>query len=145
MKRLFLIVAVASLTYGCASIPHGENCAYQDPPKEASPFFEDDLFGFIYPKALPDDYTGCQITWAENSGKSKIRGIFYFERGIPVTTGIYMGTQVLMSCRIEEKVKFSDETGLGCPSRDMVHDIVKKYQEAEPFKGEIPPDRDPRR
>ena len=143
MKRLRHIIMVTTIVVcGCTSVPTGENCALQAPPKEAYPEYIDGMFFFTYPKNLSDYYTGCWITWYENGDKAII---IYFNDGVPSKAEGYMGRLLLTSCVIEEKKKNIDVTKLKCMSYEDVDSRVKRFREAKPFERAIPSDRDPRR
>lgn len=146
MKQLFFIVAVAVLSYGCASAPKGENCTDRPPPKEAYPTFDPEAknFRFTYPKVLPANYTGCQTTWDETG---KFKYVIHFENGKPdaLNVSVAGNSQLAMSCQIIENEEPAVTRGRGCLSFEAAQSTVKEHQEAEPFKGEIPPNRDPRR
>jgi hypothetical protein len=68
---------LVGLTFGCAApgrsdvaVPiNKQNCDLQAPPDGAGSNYVHGTYLFIYPRALPSAYTGCQIAWAEDGQK----------------------------------------------------------------------------
>ena len=149
MKRLHLMMIAASFAAGCASTSSieegnistkGENCALQIPPKDAFPRFDNARFNYIYPKIIPNNYTGCQIEWQEDGS---IYTVTRFERGDPVHYDAnYYKDKSPVLCRLRKQTTRPPFSM--CPSYEGVMVGVKKIAEEEPFGGEVPPERDPR-
>ena len=161
MKGLYLVMTAAAFVCGCASAqvpqekasaptpveqasaPKEENCGLQVPPKGVGP---EDLGGvlvFIYPKTLLDNYTGCQTLWAV-SYEIKMRSTTHFKNGIPTAYERYVNNK-FNSCQINGKEEKAGPGDFTCPGYDAVNQMQQAYQQARPYKGEIPPDLDPRK
>ena len=56
----------------------GQNCTLSKPPIESGANSNHGQYFFVFPRRVPEDYTGCQTMWSEDGAKIMV---LYFENG----------------------------------------------------------------
>jgi len=149
MKRLFSLFALAAvLACGCASaaapVPGEEICKLQAPPETTIPESMDVLLFFVYPKTLPENYTGCRVVWMGASEGPMGKFVIHFNHGAPAAAELYTENKLVASCQMDEKKKATPEDDSS--ECGWVENFIKEYPKSfRPYLFPVPPDRDPRK
>jgi len=112
------------------------------PPKESYYDTNHGRFIFIYPKVIPDSYSGCQTYWDERGARIIV---YHFKDGKPTYMKGYNGGQLVFSCKIKDEEGIQNENGFACPSLESVSFSLQLLRNAKQEDYMVPPERDPRR
>ena len=126
--------------------PQEEVCKLPVPPEGIYPEDIGHVLVFIYPKIVPSNYTGCQTVWGKYNG-IKQRTVIYFKDGVPAKTEEYKDNKLQKSCQIkkkEEKAESGNDES-ACPDYDEFKKMEEGLRAAKPYRGEVPPEIDPRK
>lgn len=118
-----------------------ENCSLESPPRTAGVTGSHGFFYFVYPRSIPNNYSGCQIMWDEHGGKWFVLN---FSNGDVVKyEGMDPGIPSEQILCLYKNKKLQSGDGAVCPAFEAINGGIRVLPQADEFI--VPKARDPRR
>jgi len=119
MFRPCLFLLFASFVFNLASDAKSRvNCVLASPPGNAAAMENHGFYYFVFPREIPQKYTGCQITWDEH-GRKEFLSEFTIGKLTTYVSFPYGVDEKPMVCRYEHG-ELKDGGPKDCPEFDAV-------------------------
>ena len=121
LNEVLVTVFLSACTWTAMATDGREACRSASPPKDATVVFQDREYWFVFPRALPERYTGCQLMW-DSVGRRRF--VLHFSNGELTqfdshAGGGWSGTQTQI-CSYSRGVLLSTTSSDRCPAYQAV-------------------------